>query len=200
MGREESTQARIAWPRFLQGEDAGEIAARLTHGDPLKLGASAARRLRERRLLLDPDRVLHRALAVAARGALIDTPVLDLDAWALQKLDAAIDQLVCADREAQLSQPEILEDEEKEFALLTESLMIEPELVRACSVAFNALPELPRRAFFELMIEGREVEEVVEAGPWDEDGLYEAIHAALGALGLDALGESAEDRGDEEVT
>lgn len=130
---------------------------------------------------------------MCAHAAQKESPTAELGDWVLAKIDLAIEQLVRADLEAERAHPELVSDEEKEFMLLTECLSIEPELVRAVSVAFNALEELPRRAFFELMIEGRQVPEVVESGPWDEDGLYQAIQQALAALGLDAQTKTADD-------
>ena len=119
---------------------------------------------------------------------------MDLARWARGKIDLAIEQLVCRDREAERDHPERLSDEELDFPLLTECLMLEPELVRSTSVAFNALDPLPRRAFFELMIEGREVPECIESGSWDEDGLYQAIQTAMTAFGLDGQGKDADDQ------
>lgn len=182
-----------AWPSFLRGGDAGEILARLSAGDPLRLQEASARRLREVWILLEPERVYHRALAACATGAAIDDPPADLSAWARAKVDLAIEILVRADSEAEQSHPELVNEHEKIFPLLTDSLMIDPELVRFVSVSFNALDPLPRRAFFELMIEGREVAEVIEAGPWDEDGLYEAVQAALATMGLDVPPEPPDD-------
>jgi hypothetical protein len=88
-----------------------------------------------------------------------------------------------------------LTDEEREFPLLVECLMLEPGLVRKASVEFNALDPLPRRAFFELMVEGRDVVECIEAGPWDEDGLYAAIQTALAVFGLEARQEEVAEDG-----
>lgn len=185
---------RAAWPSFLRGEDSQEILARLSQADPLHLREAAARRLREVWFLLEPDRVFHRTLAVCADAVPCEDPPQDLSAWARGKLDLAIDQLVRLDSEAEFAHPELLTDAEKDFPLLTECLLLEPELVRAASVAFNSLEPLPRRAFFELLIEGREPPEVIEAGPWDEDGLYEAIQTALATLGLDVQPEPADDQ------
>jgi hypothetical protein len=103
----------------------------------------------------------------------------------LAKIDLAIEQLAREDREAERRDPERLSREDKDFPLLTRCMFLEPELVRRCSVAFNLLEPLPRRAFFELLIEGRDAREVIEAGPWDADGLYVAIHTALAIFGLD---------------
>ena len=85
-----------------------------------------------------------------------------------------------------------LTDEERDFPLLAQSLMVEPDRVRAVSVAFNLLDPLPRRAFYELLIEGREVGDCLEKGPWDEDGLYVAVHEALAVFGLDLSAEEDE--------
>ena len=36
-----------------------------------------------------------------------------------------------------------------------------------------------------IIVEGRDVRDLIEAGPWDADGLYRAIHQALAPFGLD---------------
>jgi hypothetical protein len=89
------------------------------------------------------------------------------------------------DREAERRNPELLCREDKDFPLLTRCLFQEPELVRRRSVAFNLLDPLPRRAFYEILVEGRNVGEIIEAGPWDADGLYVAIQTALAVFDLD---------------
>jgi hypothetical protein len=196
--KEASTKsAPLHWPSFLRGEDASAILAHLSEGDPLRLQEASARRLREVWYLLEPERVYLRALAVCAKAASKEDPPPDLDAWKRTKIDLAIEQLVRADYEAERAHPEIVAEEEKVFPLLTDSLMLDPELVRFASVAFNALDPLPRRAFFELLIEGREVAEMVEAGPWDEEGLYEAIQTALTPFQLDLQSGAEDDRSQE---
>jgi len=183
------------WPSFLRGGDASEILAHLSEGDPLRLQELSARRLREVWYLLEPERVYLRSLAVCAKAASKEDPPQDLSAWKLAKVDLAIEQLVRKDHEAERAHPELVDEEEKVFPLLTDSLMLDPELVRFASTSFNALDALPRRAFFELLIEGREVADVVEAGPWDEDGLYEAIQTALATVALDVPPEPPDDPG-----
>lgn len=132
----------------------------------------------------------------SAKAAAQEDPPRDLAVWALAQVDLAIEQLVRADLEAERAHPESLTDEDKVFPLLTDGLMLDPELVRSASVAFNSLDPLPRRAFFELMVEARAVGEVIEAGPWDEDGLYSAIQTALAAVGLDVPSGPVDDHED----
>jgi hypothetical protein len=191
------TSSGGSWPSFLRGEDDHEIFSRLGECDPLRLRERSARRLRERWILVEPDRAYVRALAACAHAARREPPPVDLDSWVLSKIDLAIDQIVQADGEAERVRPDVVENEEKQFQLLTECLFIEPDLVRSTTVTFNALDDLARRAFFELCIEGRELPEVVESGPWDEGTLYEAIQAALAPFGLD-VGAEADDDPEEE--
>jgi hypothetical protein len=176
---------QATWPSFLRGEDVPEVHARLSSGDPLRLRERTAQRLRERWFLLDPDRVYRRAVGVCAVAAKREEPPGDLAAWTTTNIDRAIDQILRADEEAERTNPGVLTDEEKNFPLLTDSLFLDPEVVRTASVAFNALDPLPRRAFFELLIEGMHVDACVEKGPWDHDELYEAVHRALATVGLD---------------
>jgi hypothetical protein len=76
-----------------------------------------------------------------------------------------MDQLVREDRDAERAHPDILSEEEQSFPLLTECFLLEPGLVRSASVAFNDPGSAPRRAFFELLIVGREVGHVIEGRP-----------------------------------
>ncbi len=182
-----------AWPSFMRAECASHLVERMKDTDPLRLREGAARRLRQLWFLVEPDRAFCRAVAVCAESAMREPPPEDLAAWALSKIDLAIEQLVRSDRVAERAHPELLDEEENAFPLLTECLMLDPKLVRAMTVEFNALDALPRRAFYELLIEGREVADVIESGPWDEDGLHAAIQTALAPFGLDARGEEADD-------
>lgn len=182
--------------RVLRASSPEEIHARMVETDPLRLRALSARRLRERWFLLDPDRVYLRSLAVVAHAAARAEGLVPDECWVREQVDRAIDQLVRADLEAERAGPEVLRQEDLEFPLMTKCLMIEPELVRKLSVAFNQLEELPRRAFFELLIEARELGEVIESGPWDEDGLYEAVTTGMAAVGL---GDGKKNKPPEEV-
>jgi hypothetical protein len=187
-----------AWPSFLRG-NAAEVLAHLTQGgDPLRLVERSAMRLRQRWILLDPDRVYYRALGVCADAAPCEEPTKDLEAWAIAKIDLAIEQLVREDREAEAANPGVPPEGagtgELYFPLLTDCFMIDDELSRAASVAFNALPPEPRRALFELLVEGRKVTECVEGGPWNHDALKAAVRTAISTLGLDAKPRRADHR------
>lgn len=179
-----SSQApRRYWPAFLRGEDPREVYARLIgDGDPLRIQERVAKRLREVWLLVEHDRLVTRTAILCAKGALAEPAPEDLEAWTLRKIDLALEQLVRRDEEAEQREPSFVEEEEKVFPLLTHALLREPQRVREHSVRFNALEPLARRAFFELMIEGREVLEVIEGGPWNRESLRAYVLQALAAL------------------
>ena len=176
---------RRYWPAFLRGDDASEIHARLSgDGDPLRIRERVARRLREVWFLLEQDRVAARTYLLCAYGAATEPAPEDLEVWSFGKIDLAIQQILHRDAEAEEREPGLLEEEEKQFPLLVECLLREPGRVRHYSVAFNALPELTRRAFFELLIDGRDVLEVIEGGPWNRESLRAHVLQALAVLEL----------------
>ena len=182
-GEAKADAARHYWPSFLRGDDANEIHSRLSgDGDPLRLRERTARRMREVWFLIEPDRIFARAAALCANAAKTEPAPADLEVWTLGKVDKAIEQLVHRDAEAEEREPALVSEEERLFPMLTESMMREPARVRAISVRFNALEPLARRAFFELLIEGRDVLEVIEGGPWNRESLRALILKGLAAL------------------
>jgi hypothetical protein len=54
--------------RRLAGKAAEDVLSKISNGDPLRLHALCASRIRETFFLLDPDRVLEKALSVVALG------------------------------------------------------------------------------------------------------------------------------------
>jgi hypothetical protein len=187
MGRDGSSPdaPRRYWPAFLRGDDANEVYSRLLgDGDPLRLQERVAKRMREVWFLVEHERLVIRTAVLCAKGAVSEAAPEDLEAWSIRKIDAAIDQLLRRDEEAERREPALVEEEEKVFPLLTYALLRDPQRVREYTVRFNALEPLVRRAFFELMIEGREVMEVIEAGPWNRETLRGYVLQALAALDL----------------
>lgn len=187
MGRDGtcSEAPRRYWPAFLRGDDPREVYSRLVgDGDPLRLQERVAKRMREVWFLVEHERLVTRTAVLCAKGALAESAPEDLEAWTVLKIDKAIEQLVRRDEEAEQREPALVEEEEKVFPLLTQALLRDPQRVREHSVRFNALDPLARRAFFELMLEGRELMEVIEGGPWNRETLRGYVLQALAALDL----------------
>lgn len=183
---------RRHWPAFLRGDDPEEIYARLLgDGDPLRLQERVAKRLREVWFLLEQDRLVTRTAVLCAKAALAEPAPDDLEAWTIARIDQAIEQLVRRDEEAERCDPQHVEESEKHFPLLTHALLRDPARVREHCVRFNALEPLARRAFFELMIEGREVVEVIEGGPWNRESLHAYVLQALATLDFPLLQEDS---------
>lgn len=174
---------RRYWPNFLRGEP-GEIYARMLENDPLRLREKCAVRLRERWFLIEPDRAFLRSAACASLSAAQDDPPADLESWTRARIDQAVEQILEADRAAEFA-GDAPDDEQRVFPLLTDCLLVAPDRVRAVVHAFHALDDLTRRAFFELMVEGREVLDVLEGGPWDADQLHDHAVASLRIFGYD---------------
>ncbi|MEQ1892027.1 MAG: hypothetical protein ABL998_05750 [Planctomycetota bacterium] len=176
------TPERRYWPNFLRGEPR-EIHARLLENDPLRLRERCAVRLRARWILIEPDRAFARSAACAALCAAQDQPPPDLEKWAIACIDKAFEQILASDRAAELA-GDPPDEEQRTFPLLTDCLMVAPERVRSVALAFQALEDPVRRAFFELLVEGREVLQVLQEGPWvDADQLHDHTHASLRVFG-----------------
>lgn len=137
-----------------------EILARIVPGDPLQIRPRVAGRVRGRALLLDTDRVLVRALALCARQADRWRGRPALEAWLEACVDQAIDDLLAeapgGGTAAELPQPGV-------FELLAEPLGLDPPGMRQACARFNRLDEPVRRAFFALVLEGRDLDALARA-------------------------------------
>ena len=177
---------REAWLVRLAHRPPAEIVKKLTAGDPLQLRELAARRLRERALFVDTDRLfagtaVEIAHAVAARGPSRDRTSAPRDAvdWLLARVDAAIDGALCEDRE----------EDRLGIAPRGEAIhpvpflpAVEPGRARRAALEFNALPDAARKAFFALLIEGQSIEACLARGLGPSDVLRERVRWGLRAL------------------
>ncbi len=183
--------ASIAPPRYelLQGADPESILARISQGDPLRLCALVGKRLRERSLMIDPDRVHEKSLAVMALAAARATePQLDLE-WVLKALDLAIERVLREDREEERVAAGCPPENPAHYAFIHLAFATEPGMTRSAAVAFNDLPPLARRAFYALLVEGKSVEECLEEGLGPREFLRMNILQSLKALGHIRSGE-----------
>jgi len=137
------------------GASARAILTRIVPGDPLGLRARVARRLRERALFGDGDRVHLSALASCARHAGRRPAGKSLDAWLNAQVDAAIDE-----HTRDLARP----DQGRASAVsdLARPLELDADALRVLCQRFNALPSAERRAFVAVVLEGTRGEELDE--------------------------------------
>ncbi len=130
------------------------VLARLTKGDPLELRALVAKRLRRRHLLMDAERIHLAALVHCAREGAAYRGSMAFERWLEACVNRAIDALL--DSPALQEQGRPVAELWREFA---QPLGLSPERMARASVNFNALPLAVRRAFFQLVLGGRSLDE-----------------------------------------
>ena len=157
-----------------------EILARIVPGDPLGVRAVVARRLKDRCLLLDPDRVHLRALALCARDA--DAPQASGASrgrgsreWIGRLVDLAVDEVARSELRAlrdgrfarEVSRESAGSVEPREsgppswvHADLARPLRLDPNDMRAACARFNQLSQDERATFLELFVEARSLDEL----------------------------------------
>ncbi len=152
--------AAARWPALFAGGSAREILSRIVQSDPLCLRDHVALRMRTEGYLLDADRVHLRALARCARAAVRYRGRPELGEWLAEIVDESIAELLCEDHEATQSQASAESTHAGAFSALARPLGLDPEAMRSACVLFNRLPVPERRAFFDLVIEGRELDAI----------------------------------------
>ncbi|MBK7876749.1 MAG: hypothetical protein IPJ77_13560 [Planctomycetes bacterium] len=149
----------LRWQPLLAGSSPREILARIVPEDPLGVRTIVATRLRQEALLLDADRVHLRALALCARWAPRYQGQPEIRTWLARLVDQSITELVREEQEelAPVEEP----GDAGVFHVLALPLGLEPRAVQLGCRAFNRLPVEERRAFFELVLRARTLDEVV---------------------------------------
>jgi DNA-directed RNA polymerase specialized sigma24 family protein len=179
--------AASRWPALFAGGSAREILSRIVQGDPLELRDHIARRMRVESYLLDADRVHLRALARCARAAVRYRGRPELGEWLAAIVDESIAELLVEDHEAPpserhaASQP-IGPPHAGAFSALARPLGLDPEAMRGACVLFNRLPAPERRAFFDLVIEGRELDSIAQTSGESATEIARRARRALDVL------------------
>ena len=183
-----STASQVDSRAFLArllGKSPSEVLSRITTGDPLDLQQVCVLRLRDQALLIDPDRLLEKAMAHVAFAASRTEEVDAVPEWLLGQVDVAIGSILTEDREQELQAPGCPPPNRMHYRFIHLAFATEPGLVRSAAVQFNRLPISARRGFFRLLVDGLPVDECVrELGTTREElrlGTLEALRA-LGHL------------------
>lgn len=163
-----SSRAR-SWRQILHGGGPREILARIVPDDPLGVRAIVARRLEAQALLVEADRAHVRGLALIARWAPRYDGQPELDVWLEHLVDQALAEIagddvadVGSDATAACASHGGAHDA---FETLSRPLRLQASSLRAACLRFNRLPLQERRAFFELVLRHRSLDEVArEAG------------------------------------
>jgi len=162
-GRKKAERPAVDWRRRFAGGSSRQILARIVPGDPLGVRRVVARRVRERALLMDADRVQLRAFARCARLAGSYTGRPALEPWLADVVDEALRELLQEEAFAAHDPRGAGAALPPAFGDLAAPLGLEPAAMRRACAAFNAAPEPDRQAFFRLVVESRSLDEVAHA-------------------------------------
>lgn len=166
---------------LLTAENAREVLARITPGDPLGLGVRCQTRLRERALFVEPNRVLPRAFARSARSAASYRGEPELGAWLAQQIDRALADCMLDDREDERAERP---PNDAHYAFVSEAWGISPKLARAACVVFNDLPLVVRRNWWALSVDGKSINRWVAEGHGSPSVVQARAERAILAISL----------------
>ncbi len=167
------------WRRVLCGASPREVLARMIHGDPLTLAARIEARLRMRAYLFDADRVFLRAAARCARLCVRYRGDPPLERWLDERIDESLLDLLRADAEGDARGEPPGPQQLAAFEVLARPLGLDPAAMHHVCLVHNQLPEAQRKAFRELVIEGRSLDELAAAGAGSATEIARAARAAL---------------------
>ena len=137
---------------LLLGATPREVLARIATDDPLRLRPAVVERLRREHQLLDAGRVHLRCLALCAREACRYLGTPPLKEWLSARVDEAVQQVLDEDPGE--------DPDDGAWTPLAEPLGLDPADARASCSVFNHLPLDQRRAFFRLVIEREDPQQV----------------------------------------
>ena len=159
---------------LLQGRSPKEILSRIVGGDPLHLRARVGRALEEQALFLDADRVCLRALALTSRAAVRYRGQPELEEWLGARVDEALAELLEEGPESGGAAGA--------FESLATPLGLDPRaLGRACG-RFHRLPLADRRAFFDLVLQARSLDDLARASAESATEIARRARRGLDAL------------------
>ena len=182
--------------RFLDRKSPHELLDLFEASDPLRIAERSSRYLWTEGLLLEPDRLTHKAAARIARHAHDRPRHVSLDRWLWSCLARAAADILHEDAERLASDTEVREPWAPQHVFIRDALgHDEVNALRVCA-AFNRQRRLERQAFFALIMERRPVEEVLDAGfgpaKWLRAACLQGLDLLLGFEPDPEVGEQEE--------
>ena len=195
---------KVAGMRSLLFGSPREVLARISAGDPLEIRARVGIHLRDRHVLFDADRLHLRAIAHVARQALHLRASDGLEAFLRSRIGDAARELRREDRvelknggrRSVRSRPAKGRETSKtrttylrpvtHFDELARPLGLKPSRVRAACARFNEADSADRKACFELLVDGADIDALAIAEGTTVTEIARrarrALEVALGAL------------------
>lgn len=196
--RLESSAPPATWQTLFAGSTR-EILARLVQDDPLGVRGRIAERLRADALLLDGDRVHLRTLAKIARSAGSYRGRPELPEWVAGAVAESVEELVREMHEQARRQGRGRDDRVRgqpadpttdareardadAFDVLAGPLGLDPQSMRTACAAFDVLPFAERTAFFDLVLESKDLDACSRAAGVNASELARRARRALEAI------------------
>jgi hypothetical protein len=148
------------WRSLLQGRSPKEILSRIVAGDPLRLRARSGRRLEAQALLLDADRVFLRALALTSRAAARYRGQPEIEDWLGARIDEALREILEEGEDRPRPDGTGVPRGPDAFETLAAPLGLDPRAMSRACTRFHRLPFPDRRAFFDLVLHARSLDEL----------------------------------------
>jgi hypothetical protein len=184
---EDASRARSPL-ELLRGRSPRHILDQLVDADPLELGRRASEAIREQALLVDPERLFHRAAAHAAFEARHYGGDPPLDEWLAAHVAGSLREIVREDRAEDQSGLPPRDGWDPSHLDLGASLGCEPAVARSLCVVFNGLPKGKRRIFSAIVIQGRSIDDYAKECGKDPDDVrfvLKEVFTTLALLGQD---------------
>ena len=194
----ESFAPPAAWQTLFAGSPR-EILSRLVQEDPLGVRGRIAERLRADALLLDGDRVHLRALARISRSAVSYRGRPELSEWVARAVAETVEELVREMHEQARRRARGRDDRARgqpaeptgdaggtrdadAFDVLAGPLGLDPESMRGACAAFDVLPFADRTAFFDLVLESKDLDSCARTAGVNASELARRARRALDAI------------------
>ncbi len=175
-------EVHAAWRGVVPGRSPREILSRIVPGDPLRMRARVGRRLESEALLIDADRVHLRALALCARAAVRYRGQPEIESWLEARAEEALREVLEEGEEAPRPDDSAQPRAPGAFETLAAPLGLDPpEMKRVCA-RFNRLPFPERRAFFELVLHARSLDDLARTNAESATAIARRARRALETL------------------
>ena len=168
----------------LIGLEISEILPRIQSADALGVQPVCMRRLRERALIIDPERAFARGLVEVAFAMSIAMSPEELSpGWIQNNVDRALSRLIEEDREAERADEGNPPRDNRPYRFVHDAFATPLDKCRSATVEFNALPHRTRFAFLVLLVDNTDVDECLDTGLWTPEELRMDIWTAFRVLG-----------------
>ena len=167
-------------PRTFNGTIPRLLLSKLLDGDPLDLELRCDMRRDERCLLISRDRLFYKSVARCAHAGFSYDGTPPAEEWLAARIDQSMRDILEEDESQALKNLPI--EVEADYEMLTVALGFSPEVSRAAHVAFNALDDESRGAYFALSVHGRTVEEYAAMGGGPPEIIQANLERAVEAL------------------